>query len=50
MGLCAPGRDRLTNDHYLPYVVAGPGQALVSEEPFPFQMDVASLLERRRRD
>jgi Uma2 family endonuclease len=41
---------RLSDDHYVPCIVASPGQALVSDEPFPFQVDVASLLERRRRD
>lgn len=41
---------RLDGDHYVPCVVASPGQALVSEEPFPFRLDVASLLHRRRRN
>ncbi|GID97975.1 hypothetical protein Adi01nite_73870 [Amorphoplanes digitatis] len=42
--------ERLTGDHYVPVVVASPGQALVSEEPFPFELEIASLLRRRRRD
>jgi Uma2 family endonuclease len=41
---------RLDGDHYVPYVVAGLGQAFASEEPFPFRVEVASLLHRRRRD
>lgn len=41
---------RLDGDHYVPCVVASPGQALASEEPFPFRIEVASLLHRRRRD
>lgn len=41
---------KLDGDHYIPQVVAGPGQHLVSDEPFPFRIDVASLLHRRRRD
>jgi Uma2 family endonuclease len=40
---------RLAGDHYLPSVVASPGQALASDEPFPFELEVASLLHRRRR-
>ena len=39
---------RLDGDHYVPCVVASPGEALVSEEPFPFRVDLASLLRRRR--
>ena len=42
--------ERLAGDHYVPAVVASPGQALVSGEPFPFELDIASLLQRRRRD
>jgi Uma2 family endonuclease len=40
---------RPAGDHYVPCVVASPGQALVSEEPFPFRVDMAALLDRRRR-
>ncbi|MEU4161172.1 hypothetical protein [Actinoplanes sp. NPDC026670] len=40
---------RLAGDRYVPVVVAGPGQELISEEPFPFTLEVASLLGRRRR-
>jgi Uma2 family endonuclease len=42
--------ERLAGDHYIPALVAGPGQALVSEEPFPFELEIASLLRRRRSD
>lgn len=38
---------RLKGDHYVPYAVAGPGQALASEEPFPFEVELASQLNRR---
>ena len=41
---------RLAGDHYTPVGVVGPGQALVTEEPFPFELEIASLLQRRRRD
>src|SRR5690242_1072566 len=41
---------RLDGDHYVPHVLAGPGQALASEEPFSFRIEAASLLHRRRRD
>jgi len=41
---------RLTGDHYVPSAVAGPGQTLGSDEPFPFELEVASLLRRRQRD
>jgi hypothetical protein len=41
--------ERLVGDHYIPAVVAGPGQALVTEEPFPFELEIGSLLHRRRR-
>jgi Uma2 family endonuclease len=41
---------RLDGDHYVPFVVATPGQALAAEEPFPFRVEVASLLPRSRRD
>jgi len=41
---------KLDGDHYAPCVVASPGQALVSEEPFPFRIEATSLLPRRRRD
>jgi Uma2 family endonuclease len=40
---------RLDGDHYVPCSVAGPGRALASEEPFPFRIDVTSLLHRRSR-
>jgi Uma2 family endonuclease len=40
--------ERLAGDHYIPVVVASPGQALVSEEPFPFELEIAPLLHRRR--
>ncbi|WP_250005781.1 Uma2 family endonuclease [Actinoplanes sp. M2I2] len=39
---------RLDGDHYASVDVAGPGQVLATEEPFPFQLEVASLLRRRR--
>ena len=42
--------DRLAGDHYIPTLMAGPGQALVSELPFPFELEIASQLHRRRRD
>ena len=42
--------ERLAGDHYIPAVVAGSGQALVSEEPFPFELEIASRLHGRRRD
>src|SRR5262245_13373919 len=42
--------ERLSGDHYVPALIAGAGQALVSEEPFPFELEIASLLARRRRD
>jgi len=42
--------ERLTGDHYIPVVVASPGRALVSQEPFPFELEIASLLRQRRRD
>jgi Uma2 family endonuclease len=42
--------ERLAGGHYVPALVAGPGQALVSEEPFSFELEIASLLRRRRRD
>lgn len=41
---------KLASDHYVPAAVASPGQALASNEPFPFELDLASLLRRRRRD
>ncbi|MFI5933098.1 Uma2 family endonuclease [Actinoplanes sp. NPDC051494] len=40
---------KLEDDHYIPYVVARPGQALASDDPFPIHLDVASLLPRRSR-
>ncbi|MEU8608084.1 Uma2 family endonuclease [Actinoplanes sp. NPDC048791] len=42
--------ERLAGDHYIPAAVASAGQALMSEEPFPFELEIASLLHRRRRD
>ena len=39
---------KLTGDHYIPFAVVGPGQALTADEPFPFRSEVASLLRRRR--
>ena len=39
---------KLNGDHYVPGAVAGAGQALASDEPFPFRVEVASLLHRRR--
>jgi Uma2 family endonuclease len=41
---------RLTDGRYLPTAIASPGQALASEQPFPFELEIASLLRRRRRD
>ncbi len=41
---------KLDGDHYVPYLRADPGQALVSEAPFPFRLDVAAQLTRRQRD
>ena len=41
---------RLVGDHYVSSAVASPGDALASDEPFPFRLEVASLLHRRRRD
>jgi Uma2 family endonuclease len=40
---------RLVGGHYDSALVAGPGQTLVSEEPFPFELEIASLLRRRHR-
>jgi Uma2 family endonuclease len=42
--------ERLAGGRYVSALVAGPGQALVSEEPFSFELEIASLLHRRRRD
>jgi hypothetical protein len=39
---------KLDGDHYVPHSVAGPGQALAAEEPFPFRIELSSLLQRRR--
>lgn len=39
---------RLAGDNYVPVAVASAGQALVSEEPFPFHLEVAALVHRRR--
>lgn len=37
----------LVGDHYVPFAVAGPGEALAADEPFSFRVEVASLLRRR---
>ncbi len=42
--------EMLTGDHYVQVAVAAPGQALASEEPFPFELEIASLLRRRQCD
>jgi hypothetical protein len=42
--------ERLAGDHYIPAAVASPGQELTSKEPFPFELEIASLLHRRHRD
>ncbi|MFI6078457.1 Uma2 family endonuclease [Actinoplanes sp. NPDC051343] len=42
--------DRLAGDHYVRVALAAPGQVLASEEPFAFEVEVASLLRRRARD
>ncbi|MEU8657290.1 Uma2 family endonuclease [Actinoplanes philippinensis] len=39
---------RLAGDRYVPVTVAVPGHELASGEPFPFVLEVASLLGRRR--
>ena len=41
---------RLVDGRYGPAEIAGPGQTLASGEPFPFEIEVASLLRRRNRD
>ncbi|MBO3742288.1 Uma2 family endonuclease [Actinoplanes sp. NEAU-H7] len=41
---------RLVDDRYAPAEVVGPGRTLASDEPFPFAVEVASLLRRRPRD
>ncbi|WP_229076360.1 Uma2 family endonuclease [Actinoplanes sp. DH11] len=40
---------RLAGDHYGPAEVVGPGRTLTSDEPFPFDVEVAALLGRPRR-
>jgi Uma2 family endonuclease len=40
--------EMLTGDHYVPAAIAGAGQVLASAEPFPFELEIASLLRRRR--
>lgn len=40
---------RLDGDHYTSADMAIPGQVLASEEPFPFEFEVASLVRRGRR-
>ena len=42
--------EKLVGGHYVPTAVAGPGEALVASEPFPFELELASQLQRRRRD
>jgi hypothetical protein len=42
--------ERLAGDHYVQVTVASPGEALASAEPFPFELEIAGLLDRRRRD
>jgi Uma2 family endonuclease len=39
----------LRGKSYVPVSVTGPGGTLASDEPFPFRIDVASLLPRPRR-
>ncbi|GLY06923.1 MULTISPECIES: Uma2 family endonuclease [Actinoplanes] len=39
---------RLVGGHYVPAVVAGFGESLASEDPFPFSIEVASLLPSPR--
>ncbi|GAA0503899.1 hypothetical protein Ade02nite_35270 [Paractinoplanes deccanensis] len=39
---------RLTGGRYVTITVVGPDQELASDEPFPFRIEVASLLHRRR--
>lgn len=41
---------RLAGDHYVPVEVAVPGQTLTCDEPFPFTLEVASLLRGRARE
>lgn len=41
---------RIAGDHYVPFAVAGPGQVLAADEPFPFRIEAASLLRHRHRD
>lgn len=38
---------QLAGDHYVPSAVVSAGQTLSSREPFPFELEVASLLRRR---
>nr|WP_296071648.1 Uma2 family endonuclease [uncultured Actinoplanes sp.] len=40
---------RLDGDHYASADIAIPGQVLASEEPFPFELEVGSLIHRGRR-
>jgi Uma2 family endonuclease len=42
--------ERLVGDHYVLAAVATPGETLASAEPFSFELEIASLLDRRRRD
>jgi Uma2 family endonuclease len=39
---------QLCGDRYVPFVVAGLGDTIASQEPFPFRIQVDSLLRRRR--
>jgi Uma2 family endonuclease len=41
---------KLDGDHYAPFAVAGPADELTADEPFPFSLEVKSLLGRHRRD
>ncbi|BCJ51689.1 hypothetical protein Asp14428_31640 [Actinoplanes sp. NBRC 14428] len=40
--------EKLAGAHYVSHAVAGPGQALTADDLFPFRLEVASLLHRRR--
>jgi Uma2 family endonuclease len=41
--------ERLVGDHYVRAAAASAGETLTSAEPFPFDLEIASLLDRRRR-
>ncbi|WP_285686725.1 hypothetical protein [Actinoplanes sp. NBRC 103695] len=54
-GLCAQDSVelhllQLVGDHYIPSDVVRAGETLASDEPFPFRIEAASLLHRRRPD